>query len=74
MNPNFECKFDGCCESALRKFVVMERDSIVHEALSCGLHDIRVYRQLTAIYMPNDYKIEIKVMEDGKWKNCVKSL
>lgn len=69
MNNNLECKLDGCCESALRKFVVMEGEKIVDEALSCGLHDIKTYRQLCEKYMPVDYKIKIKILEEGKWKN-----
>lgn len=69
MNNNIECKLDGCCESALRKFVVMEGERIVDEAISCGLHDIKIYRQLSAKYMPDDYKIKIKRLEDGIWKN-----
>lgn len=69
MNINLECRMKGCNEDVSRKFIVMEGAEIVDEGHSCGLHDIKVYRQLSARYMPNDYKIKIKVMEDGKWKN-----
>ena len=69
MNKNIECRLEGCSEDVCRKFIVMKGAEVVDEKHSCGLHDIKVYRQLSARYMPNDYKIELKILEDGKWKN-----
>lgn len=69
MNENLECRADGCSDKALKKFVVMEGEKIIYEVHSCGLHDIKVYRQLSADYMSQEYKIKLKILEDGKWKN-----